>query len=98
MLARFEEELETLGEYLSEDHDLALLRQHVLEPAKPTTNHRDLEALIALVDRRRGELQGETERLGERIYAEKPRAFFARLQVYWQAWRSEGGVESIAVS
>jgi CHAD domain-containing protein len=98
MLARFEEELETLGEYLSEDHDLALLRQHVLEPAKPTTNQMDLEALIALIDRRREELQGEAERLGKRIYAEKPRAFSARLQVYWQAWRSEGGVESIAVS
>ena len=98
MLERLGDELETLGEYLSDDHDLALLRQRVLEPAEPTDDHMDLEALIALIDQRRGELQVEAKRLGERVYAEKPRAFAGRLQVYWQAWRSDGPIDAVSVS
>ena len=98
MLARLGDELDTLGESLSEEHDLALLRQRVLEPEQPIDNQRDLEALIALIDRRRGELQAESEQLGKRIYAEKPRAFSSRLRVYWQAWRAAGCIDSIAVS
>jgi CHAD domain-containing protein len=98
VLGKLGDELETLGEYLSEDHDLALLRQCVLEPAEPTDNRMDLEALIALIDRRRGELQGDAKWLGERVYAERPRAFVGRLQVYWQTWRSDAPIHAISVS
>jgi CHAD domain-containing protein len=98
MLDRLGDELETLGEYLSEDHDLALLRQHVLEAADPADNRTDVEALIALIDQRRAELQVEAKRLGERVYAEKPGAFTGRLQVYWQAWRSSEHIDPITVS
>jgi len=98
MLERLGDELETLGEYLSDEHDLALLRQCVLEPAEPPDGHMDIEALIALIDQRRGELQVEAKRLGERVYAEKPRAFAGRLEVYWQAWRSDGHIASVNVS
>ena len=98
MLERLGDELETLGEYLSDEHDLALLRQRVLEPAEPPDGHMDIEALIALIDRRRGELQVEAKCLGERVYAEKPRAFAGRLQVYWQAWRSDGHIASVNAS
>jgi hypothetical protein len=58
----------------------------------------DLEALIALIDRRRGELQLEAKWLGERVYAERPRAFIGRLQVYWQAWRSDAPIDAISAS
>jgi hypothetical protein len=46
--------------------------------------------------RRRGELQAEAQQLGKRISAERPRAFSGRLGVYWQAWRSEGCIDSSA--
>jgi CHAD domain-containing protein len=98
MLGRLEDELETLGEYLSEDHDLALLRQRVLEPAEPTDTRMDIEALIALIDRRRAELQVDAKLLGDRVYAEKPGAFSDRLGVYWQAWRSDRHIDPITVS
>jgi CHAD domain-containing protein len=97
MLGKLEDELDRLAEYLSEDHDLALLRQRVREPAELTDTRMDLEALIALIDRRRGELQVEAEHLGEKLYAEKPRAFTGRLQVYWLAWRADRHVDPIAV-
>jgi CHAD domain-containing protein len=98
MLEKLGDELETLGEYLSEDHDLALLRQHVLDAVEPTDNGTDVDALIALIDLRRGELQVEAKRLGERVYAEKPRTFTGRLQVYWQAWRSDEHMDSITAN
>lgn len=98
MMERLSDELDTLGEYLSDDHDLALLRQRVLEAAERSGDRTDLEALIALIDQRRGELQVGARRLGERVYVEKPRAFADRLQVYWQAWRSEQQIDPIAVS
>jgi CHAD domain-containing protein len=98
MLERLSDELERLGEYLSDDHDLTLLRQRMLEPLELPGDRTDLEALIALIDQRRGELQVEAKRLGERVYAEKPRAFAGRLQVYWQAWRSDGHIAPVSVS
>lgn len=98
MMEGLADELDTLGEYLSDDHDLALLRQRVLEPAERSGDRTDLEALIALVDQRRGELQREARRLGQRVYLEKPQAFASRLGVYWQAWRSEPDIDLIAVS
>jgi hypothetical protein len=100
MMEMLADELETLGEYLSDDHDLALLRQGVLESAERSGDgdRTDLEALIALIDQRRGELQVQARRFGERVYVEKPRAFTGRLQVYWQVWRSEEHIDPIAVS
>jgi CHAD domain-containing protein len=98
MMEGLADELDTLGEYLSDDHDLALLRQRVLEPAERSGGRTDLEALIALIDQRRGELQREARRLGQRVYLEKPQAFASRLGVYWQAWRSEPDIDLIAAS
>jgi CHAD domain-containing protein len=98
VMQRLADELEMLGEYLSDDHDLAILRQGVLEQTGDSSDRTDLEALVALIDQRCGELQIEARHLGERIYVERPRAFIARLKVYWQAWRAETDVNPIAVS
>jgi CHAD domain-containing protein len=98
MMEGFADALEALGDCLSHDHDLAILRQSVLEPLAKSGDRRNLEVLVALIDQRRGELQVEARRLGERLYVEKPRAFAGRLEVYWQAWRSEVHVDPIAVS
>ncbi len=50
-------ELKTLGKCLSEDHDLAILREKVLEQLDETDDRTDIEALVALLDQRRNELQ-----------------------------------------
>jgi CHAD domain-containing protein len=98
MMAKFADELKALGDDLSDDHDLAILRQHVLEQAEKSGDRTTPEALVALIDQRRGELQVAAQHLGERLYFEKPRAFVGRLQAYWQAWRDEVQVDPIAVS
>lgn len=96
------EELKTLGNYLSEDHDLAILRKRALKqredgrPREVDHVQTETETLVALIDQRRIELQVSARTLGARIYAEPPGVFTARVEAYWQAWRSEVKVDPIA--
>src|SRR6266496_1155676 len=91
-------ELKTLGKYLNEDHDLAILREKVLEQLDEADNRTEIEALVALLDQRRKELQLIARILGTRIYAEKPRAFVIRAETYWRAWRAEVKDDPIVLS
>ena len=56
---------------------------------KLNADPKELEVLVALIDRRRSELQLAAQRLGQRLYAEKPSAFVSRLETYWQVWQLE---------
>jgi CHAD domain-containing protein len=97
-LGELADELEKLGDYLSDDHDLALLRQGVAKHAKEEKrNGPEVETFLALIDERRSELQMVATLLGERIYAEKPAAFVGRLQTYWHTWRAESKSKPVAV-
>ena len=77
-------EFEKLADYLSDDHDLALLRQRMVQ--NPSEGRTTVKTLVALIDQRREELQVEAKRLGIRMYAEKPSALVRRIEVYWRAW------------
>lgn len=90
-------ELKTLGKYLSEDHDLGILRDVVIEQLEDSDDRIEIEAFVALIDQRRNELQEEARVLGLRIYADKPRAFASRAEAYWRAWRTERKTDPIAV-
>jgi CHAD domain-containing protein len=89
------DELEQLADYLSDDHDLAILRERVLQQSPKDRTQQ--EALVALIDQRRGELEVEANRLGERIYGERPKAFVHRFEVYWRTWSAEANVDPIPV-
>lgn len=75
-----------LADLLGDDHDLGVLRQAL------TRGHIgvavDLDAVVRLIDHRRGELQAEAIHIGERIYAEKPKAFRRRMRRSWMAGRA----------
>ena len=86
------DELERLADYLSDDHDLAILRQRVLQQSSKDRMQQD--ALVALIEQRRNELEMEANRLGERIYVESPKAFVHRFGVYWRAWSAEANREA----
>lgn len=94
-LKRFAKQAEKLVDYLSDDHDLAMLRERVLEASGESKGEHEDEALMALIDKRRAELQTEARFLGERIYAEKGDAFQNRFHEYWKTWRSEQQVNPI---
>jgi hypothetical protein len=46
-----------------------------------------LEALLALIDRRQGQLRKKAVLLGPRLFEEKPKQFAARFGQYWRQWR-----------
>ena len=82
--------------FLSDDHDLAILRELVLKDSKQATDGHEHETLMALIDKRRAELQTQASFLGQRIYAEQTKAFNERFHDYWKAWRSEQKTNPVA--
>ncbi len=76
-----------LSDLLGDDHDLAVLRATLL--ASGGEIKADVEPVIALIDHRREQLKIEAFFLGERLYAERPKAFRRRMRRYWSAWRGE---------
>ncbi len=76
-----------LAETLGDEHDCALLSETV--PTAPDLLPDDAERrlLAALVAEEQDRLRRLARPLGERVYAEPPAAFVARLGAYWAAWR-----------
>ena len=80
-------ELETLGELLGVDHDLAVLAATVSAEPAACSDQRERALLTAAVDERRGTLQEEAFRMGDALYGEDPDEFVHRLGSYWRAGR-----------
>ncbi len=72
-----------LTELLGDHHDLAVLAADL----RTRTDLGDREAFEAAIERRQGELLDAALEIGQRLYAEKPKAFRRRLERYWLAWR-----------
>jgi CHAD domain-containing protein len=79
-------DLDRLSDLLGDDHDLAVLRQELAPGSAPIAA--DLDAVVHLIDYRRAELQTEAFHIGERLYAETPKAFRRRLRGSWKAGRA----------
>ncbi len=80
-----------LSDYLGNDHDLAVLHQFIVESVEGSGNSAQLPGLIALIERRRAQLQWAAQSAGQRLYAEAPGDFVNRIGAYWQVWRSPFG-------
>ena len=79
MIGALADHAHDLSDHLGDDHDLALLREEVQRRRDAFENPADKRHLLQEIDQRRGELQFAAISLGERIYAEKPKKFTARL-------------------
>jgi hypothetical protein len=77
------EQAHRLAEVLGEDHDLALLVEDL-----HSRRLERREGLETLLEARRSELLRRGFNMGQRLLAERPRAFAARLEAYWSAWRA----------
>lgn len=89
IMPAYQQSLKTLADLLGDEHDLVVLRETLLNDPDSFGGERDLQALLGLVERRQTELRTRAEPLGQRLFAEKPRAMGRRLERYWEAWRSE---------
>lgn len=87
------EEAHRLSEILGDDHDLAVLAGRFAEDAAPPPPPAPVDPapLLGLVARRRAELLGEARHLGSLIYAERPKAFAARIGRYLETAPAEVG-------
>ncbi|MCO5195832.1 MAG: CHAD domain-containing protein [Anaerolineae bacterium] len=77
-------QLELLSDTLGDEHDLYELSQLVQRKFFLCDDAVERDHLLALIDRRRRELQMEARPLGARLYAEMPHQFSARMAAYWQ--------------
>ena len=79
MLGALADHAHDLSDHLGDDHDLALLREEVQGRRDAFASPADQRHLLQEIDQRRGELQFAAISLGDRIYADKPKKFTARL-------------------
>jgi len=79
-----------VADLLGEDHDLELLRGALRERPMPAAV--DVEAVLALIEHRRDELQREAFALGARLFAERPGSFRRRMHRSWKAGRAAARV------
>jgi CHAD domain-containing protein len=77
-------EAHKLADDLGDEHDLTVLREKAQEHGD--TGSPELSAVLALIDRRRGELRDKALSRGRQLYEEKPGAFATRLRGYWDNW------------
>jgi CHAD domain-containing protein len=75
------DEAHALSDRLGEDHDLVVLRGWAHERAAAL----DLSQLDETIEARRAALQADALAIGRRLYAERPRAFTARVGTWWAA-------------
>ena len=78
-------EADRMTELLGDDHDAAVLRQKLVNAPEEFGGPEGVEMLLALVDRRRAELQQQALALGLRFFEEQSKAFARRLKGYWNA-------------
>jgi CHAD domain-containing protein len=77
-------ELETVGDFLGEDHDLFVLQEWLRE-AHP--NGREATVLHKFIANRQGELRAKALATGKYFYGETPSVFCKRLAGYWRTWQ-----------
>lgn len=77
------DQADTLSELLGDHHDLSVLAIVVREQEE------EARRLLALLERRQGELLVEAMPIGQRLYAENPQRYARRLRVYWKVWRKQ---------
>lgn len=90
MLDELADSVHDLADYLGDEHDLADFEHMIKRHPSLFESEDAAQALIGLSARWRKELEAKAHSLGERIYAEKPKAFTKRMETYWQVIRSNG--------
>lgn len=74
-----------LSQALGDDHDLVELMARLHRHKSEGADAGEMDALTASCIDRQAELRRRSDRIGARLYAERPRAFRERMQAYWRA-------------
>jgi CHAD domain-containing protein len=85
-LGKAADDAHDLSDLLGDHHDLTVLREDAMQRAGLFDGD-VLVDFVTLVECRQGELVDSATALAEKVYAEKPKTFVARIEDYWAAWR-----------
>ncbi len=83
-LERLSARAHDLANVLGDDHDLAVLRARVLAHPQCFEDDASLQALLAVLDRRRAALQRRASKLADRVYDVPSKRFAARIARGWR--------------
>lgn len=83
-------ELHQLSDYLGEANDAAVLEKFFRNSEADFPDDTSLALLIKVLKEYRKNLERAAQPLGYKIYAEKPRDFVKRIEVYWEIWKELG--------
>ncbi|MDV7389840.1 hypothetical protein RZS08_00745, partial [Arthrospira platensis SPKY1] len=86
MLGVLIQDFNHLSDFLGDAHDLYQFAGALRAEKDDLGANTDDDALLPLLARRRHRLEQAARTLGQRLYAEKPSLFVARLSAYWSAW------------
>jgi CHAD domain-containing protein len=78
-------EAKQLADLLGDDHDLAVLRETLVQERDDLGDEEEIDALAALAQRRQDQLRAEAQTLGWRLFADTPANYCRRLHAIWHA-------------
>ncbi len=78
-----------LSDLLGDHHDLSVLVQDLRKRPALAGGPEQSAAIVRLIQVRQEELLEAAVPIGQRLYADPPKAFVDRLGAYWRAWRSD---------
>jgi CHAD domain-containing protein len=82
-----------LSDLLGDEHDLAELRRYVGRHRNSFDGHVAQAAQIAVIDRRRNQLQRQAFELGQKLYRRNPKRFVKAIE---RGWRNRGRAPAAA--
>lgn len=85
-------QLGILSELLGDDHDMGMLYEEIATGQLTFGRRSSADKLLMGIESYRNTLQQQVHPLAKRIYAEKPKDFIIRLQLYWNIWRTEESI------
>jgi len=93
VMKAWQAQVSELADFLGDAHDLSVFHKTLGREARDFGDGKTLEALFALIERRRVTLREEASPLGKRVFAEKPKHLTRRIRCWGEAWegaRSDG--------
>jgi hypothetical protein len=82
-----------LSDALGDAHDLVVICERLQATPDRFGGQNRVEPACALAEARRADLEQRATLLGARLYAEKPKAYAARMGAYWRVWHERGDEE-----
>ncbi len=83
-------EAKALADILGDDHDLAILDSLLESEGEQLAEKRPRQQLQRIIREEQHRLRQQAWEIGQRLYAEKPKALSKRCQRYWRTWQAGG--------